>query len=94
MQIKQDLPTYNAPIYLRTECLDAAQTRKKSARSNLVHNLHSEFDPHRHMRRKASVRQYNGAGMILLYFNLWAEHALLFTTQEYIDAPNNSLRIA
>jgi hypothetical protein len=38
---------------------DAAQTRKKSARSNLVHNLRSEFDPHRHLRRKASVRQYN-----------------------------------
>ncbi len=56
---------------------DAAQTRKKSARSNLVHNLRSEFDPHRHLRRKASVRQFNGAGMILLYFNLWAEHVLL-----------------
>jgi hypothetical protein len=81
MRIKQDLLTYNAPIYLRTECWsvkrDAAQTRKKSARSNLVHSLRSEFDPHRHLRRKASVRQYNGAGMILLYFNLWAEHVLL-----------------
>ncbi len=61
----------------------------------MVHNLRSEFDPHRHLRRKASVRQDNGAGMILLYFNLRAEHVhLILITQEYIDAPNNSLRIA
>ena len=37
MRIKQDLPTYKAPIYLRTECSerkrDAARTRKKSASS-------------------------------------------------------------
>ncbi len=61
MRIKQDLPTYNAPIYLCTECSgvkqDAARTRKKSVRSNLIHNLRSEFDPHRHLRRRASVRQ-------------------------------------
>jgi hypothetical protein len=62
---------------VRSEKRDAVQTRKKSAISNMVHNLHSEFDPHRHLRRKASVRQYNGAVMILLYFNLWAEHVLL-----------------
>jgi hypothetical protein len=29
---------------------DAARTRKKSADSNLVYNLRSEFDPHRHLR--------------------------------------------
>jgi hypothetical protein len=27
----------------------------------MVNNLRSEFDPHRHLRRKALVRQYNGA---------------------------------
>jgi hypothetical protein len=27
----------------------------------MVDNLRSEFDPHRHLRRKASVRLYNGA---------------------------------
>ncbi len=91
MRNKQDLPTYNAPIYLRTECSelkrDGAQTRKKSASSNLVHNLRSEFDPHRHWRRKASVRQYNGAAMISTWFNLWAEQVFIFITREYIDAP-------
>jgi hypothetical protein len=30
MRIKQDLPTYNAPIYLRTECLE----RKKRGGPN------------------------------------------------------------
>jgi hypothetical protein len=43
---------------------DVARTRKKSGNSNLVHNLRSEFDPHRHLRRKASVRKYNAAGII------------------------------
>ncbi len=56
MRIKQDLPTYNALIYLRTECLE----RKKRSGPNkkkireikyMVHNLRSEFDPHRHWRR-------------------------------------------
>ncbi len=56
-------------LNVRSVKRDAAQTRKESARSNLVHNLRSEFDRHRHLRRKASVRQYNVAGMILLYFN-------------------------
>ncbi len=46
---------------------DAARTRKKSASSNLVHNLRGEFGPHRHLLRRASVRQYNGAGIILPY---------------------------
>jgi hypothetical protein len=31
----------------------------------MVDNLWGKFDPHRHLRREASVRQYNGAGMIL-----------------------------
>jgi hypothetical protein len=31
----------------------------------MVDNLRGGFDPHRHLRREASVRQYNGAGMIL-----------------------------
>jgi hypothetical protein len=58
MRIKQDLLTYNAPIYLRTECSERKKrhgpNKKKSASSNLVHNW----------RRKASVGQYNGAAMI------------------------------
>ncbi len=29
---------------------EAARTRKKSANSNLNHNLRTEFDPHRHLR--------------------------------------------
>jgi hypothetical protein len=49
--------------------------QKKSANSNLVHNLRSQFDPHRHLRSKASVRQYNGAGMISPLINLRAEQA-------------------
>jgi hypothetical protein len=81
MWIKQYLPTYTAPIYLRTECSERKKrcgpNKKKICEINLVHNLHSEFDPHRHLRRKALVRQYNGTGIILLYFNLWAEHVLL-----------------
>jgi hypothetical protein len=56
---------------------NAARTRKKTMGLNLVYNLRSEFDPHRHLCRKASVRQYNGAGMILPYYNLRAEHVLL-----------------
>jgi len=57
-------------------------TVKNIARSNLVHNLRGEFDPHRHLRGKASVRQFNGAEMILLYFNLLAEHGLLIYNAE------------
>jgi hypothetical protein len=44
----------------------------------MVDNLRGEFDPHRQLRREASVRQYNGAG----------------TEQNMRNAPNNSLRIA
>jgi hypothetical protein len=43
--------------------------------------LRGEFDPHRHLRRKASVRQYNGAGMISPQFNLRAEHVLIYNTR-------------
>jgi hypothetical protein len=81
MRIKQVLPIYNAPIYLRIGRSEhkkrRARTRKKSANSNLVHNLRSEFDPHRHLRRRASVRQYNSAGMISPLLNLQAEQVLL-----------------
>jgi hypothetical protein len=58
---------------VRTVKRDAAEQEKKSANSNLVHNLHSEFDPHRLLRSKALVRQYNGAGMISSLLNLRAE---------------------
>ncbi len=67
----------------------AVRTRKISANSNMVHILRCNFAPHRHMRRKASVRQYNGAGMISTQFNLRAEHVLhIYNAQIlYIDAP-------
>ncbi len=52
---------------------DVARTRKKSASLRLVHKLHCKFDPRRHWRRKASMRQYIGAGMISPWFNLRAE---------------------
>jgi hypothetical protein len=81
LRIKQDLPTYNAPIYLRTECSERKKRRgpnkKKIREIKFSHNLRGEFDPHRHLRGKASVRQFNGAEMILLYSNLLAEHGLL-----------------
>jgi hypothetical protein len=51
MRIKQDLPTYNAPIYLRTECSERKKRRgpnKKKIR---------QF-------KSGSVRQYNGAAII------------------------------
>jgi hypothetical protein len=43
----------------------------------MVDNLRGEFDPHRYLRREASVRQYNGAGMFCTQFYLRAEHVLL-----------------
>jgi hypothetical protein len=43
----------------------------------MVHNLRSKFYPHCHLRREASVRQYNGAGMFCLQFYLRAEHVLI-----------------
>jgi hypothetical protein len=43
----------------------------------MVDNLRGEFDPHRHLRREASVRQYNGAGMFCPQFYLRAEPVLL-----------------
>jgi hypothetical protein len=56
---------------------EAAQTGKKTARSNMVKKWRSEFDPHCHLRREASVRQYNGAGMFCQQFYLRAEQVLL-----------------
>jgi hypothetical protein len=52
MRIKQDLPTYNALIYLRTEVLERKKrlgpNRKKIREIKLIDNLRGEFDPHRH----------------------------------------------
>jgi hypothetical protein len=62
----------------------------------MAHNLRGEFDPQRRLRREASVRQYNGAGMTSPQFNC-GQNMSLFTynaaMREYIDAPNNLLRI-
>jgi len=74
MRIKQDLPTYNAPIYLRTECSERKKRRgpnKKKIR---------QF-------KSGSVRQYNGAEMISPWFNLRAEQVFIVITRKYIDAP-------
>ena len=43
----------------------------------MVDNKRGEFGHHRHLRREASVRQYNGAGMFCPQFYLRAEHAVL-----------------
>jgi hypothetical protein len=46
--------------------------------------LRGEFDPHRHLPKEASVRQYNGAGMFCPQFYLWAEHVLyIYNAQIY-----------
>jgi hypothetical protein len=62
MRNKQDLSTYNAPIYLRTE----SSERKKRLGPNKkkIREFNCKFAPHRHLRRIALVRQYNGATMI------------------------------
>jgi hypothetical protein len=50
----------------------------------MVDNLRGEFDPHRHLRREASMRQYNGAGMFCPQFYLRAEHVLhIYNAQIY-----------
>jgi hypothetical protein len=49
MRIKQDFPTYDASIYLRTEFSERERKRgpnKKKIRE--VHDLRCEFGPHRH----------------------------------------------
>jgi hypothetical protein len=55
MRIKQDLPTYNSSIYLRTERpvrkKRCGPNKQKSASLKLVHNSRYEIDPHRHWRR-------------------------------------------
>jgi hypothetical protein len=51
MRIKQDLPTCNAPIYLRTEFSERKKRRGPNKKKIC------EFYPHRHLRSKASVRQ-------------------------------------
>ena len=74
MRSKQDLPTYNAPIYLRTECSERKKRRgpnKKKIR---------QF-------KSGSVRQYNGAAIISPWFNLRAEQVFIVITRKYIDAP-------
>jgi hypothetical protein len=46
-----------------------AQRKQSLKKNHYNNNLPSEFDPHRHLRSKASVRQYNGAALV----NLQAE---------------------
>jgi hypothetical protein len=80
MRIKQDLSAYNAPIYLRTECSERKKSRgpnNKKIRefnSNLVHNLHCEFSPHRHWRRELRCA----------LAKLFAPHPLKVVTSEKI----------
>ncbi len=59
MRCKQDLSTYNASIYcaqnVRSVKRDAVRTRKKSANTNIVHNLRCNFAPHRHLLRCSNI---------------------------------------
>ncbi len=80
MWIKQDLPTYNASINLRTKCSEREKrcgtSKIKSAISKLFHNLHCEFYPHRHWRRElrcfivcTTSRNFN----VIAYSFCWRE---------------------
>jgi hypothetical protein len=51
MRIKQDLPTYNAAIYLRTECSE--HKKRRGPNMEKIRQFKS-----------GSVRQYNGAAII------------------------------
>jgi hypothetical protein len=50
MRIKQDLPNYNASIYLRTDCSEGEKRRGPNKKK--ISNFKSLFDPHRHLRRR------------------------------------------
>jgi hypothetical protein len=50
MRIKQDLPNYNALIYLRTECSECE--KRSGPNKKKIRNFTSVFDPHRHLRRR------------------------------------------
>jgi hypothetical protein len=58
----------------------------------MVDDLRGEFDPHRHLRREASVRQYNFAGMFCPQFYLRAEHVLLIYKRANKLTHRNSMR--
>jgi hypothetical protein len=62
MRYKQDLPNYNASIYLRTECSEREKRRGPNKKKNLQFQIcicsASPF------AQETSMRQYNGAGMI------------------------------
>jgi hypothetical protein len=92
MRIKQDLPTYKRVNFFAHQMFGARKEmrpehKKKSASLKLVHNSSCEFDPHRHWRRKASMRQYNGEGMISPWLNLRAEHVDWATTKHTVPNP-------
>ena len=80
MRIKQNLLTYNALIYLRTECSE----RKKRSGPNKKKNPQDQIlliicAPN-------LIRIAIDAGMISPWFNLRTEQVLLFITRKYIDA--------
>ncbi len=85
MRNKQDLSTYNASIYLRTE--SSERKKRRGPNKKKIREFNCNFAPHRHLRRKALVRQYYGATMISPWFNLRAEQVFIFITRKYIDAP-------
>jgi hypothetical protein len=60
---------------------DRTKDRQRILGKYMIDNLRGEFDPHRHLRREASVRQYNCAGMFCPQFYLREEHVLIYNTQ-------------
>ena len=65
---------------------DAAQTRKKSANSNLVHNLRSEFDPHRHLRAEQVLIHMNKYKKRMICGSDLAEWFERLTANAVVDA--------
>ncbi len=97
IRCKQDLSTYNAPIYLRTESSEreksVARTRKKSASSKLIHKSRFKFDPHCHWRRRLRCVNIMAQGLSHRDLICGQNRSFILITREYIDAPNNSHRI-
>jgi hypothetical protein len=54
MRNKQDLFTYNASIYLRTE--SSEREKRRSLNKKKIRDFNCNFAPHRYLRRKALVR--------------------------------------
>jgi hypothetical protein len=98
MRIKQGLTTYNAPIYLRTECSERKKWRGPNKKKNpwiqiwfiiCAPNLIRITICTGRLRCANIMAQGWSYCIIICGQNMF----FLFITQGYIDAPNNSLRI-